>query len=303
MLRTKFRVNWPFGSGEEAKNRFSKWPPWISDQNDFSYFDLNVTLMLPTEFQVNWPLSSGEEGKKKKIFKMAIMASWFSNRKDFSFFWATSLMLPTKFKSTGLSVQEKKQKIDFQDSIHSGHLGFQIVIILAIFDLQVTLMLPTKFQVNRLFGSGEEVKNRFSRWRPWPPSWISDLEWLLAIFDLQVTSMLPTKFQVNGLSVQKKRNNDFQDGRHGSHLGFPIRTTLAIFDLPVTQMLPTKFWVSWPLGSGEKVKNRFSRWLPWRPSWISNQNDFSYFWSISHTNASYQVSSQLAFGFKRRSKK
>ena len=29
-----------------------------------------------------------------------------------------------------------------------GHLGFLIGMILAIFDLQVTLMLPTKFQVN-----------------------------------------------------------------------------------------------------------------------------------------------------------
>ena len=27
MLPTKFRVNWPFGSGE-AKNRFSRQPPW-----------------------------------------------------------------------------------------------------------------------------------------------------------------------------------------------------------------------------------------------------------------------------------
>ena len=25
---------WPFGSGEEAKYRFSRWPSWISDQND-----------------------------------------------------------------------------------------------------------------------------------------------------------------------------------------------------------------------------------------------------------------------------
>ena len=35
MLPTKFQVNWPFGSGEEAKNRFSRWLPWISDRNDF----------------------------------------------------------------------------------------------------------------------------------------------------------------------------------------------------------------------------------------------------------------------------
>ena len=24
------------------------------------------------------------------------------------------------------------------------------------------------------------------------------------------------------------------------------------------------------------MKNRFSRWRPWRPSWISDQNDFIY---------------------------
>ena len=58
---------------------------------------------------------------------------------------------------------------------HGGHLGFTIGTILAIFDLQVTPMLPSKFGVNLPFGSGEEAKNRFSRWRPpWPPSWLSD---------------------------------------------------------------------------------------------------------------------------------
>ena len=40
MLPTKFQVNWPFGSGEEAKTRFSKWPPWqpswISNRKYFS---------------------------------------------------------------------------------------------------------------------------------------------------------------------------------------------------------------------------------------------------------------------------
>ena len=44
--------------------------------------------------------------------------------------------------------------------------------ILAIFDIQVTPVLPFKFQVNWPFGSGEEVKNIFSRWRP---SCISEL--------------------------------------------------------------------------------------------------------------------------------
>ena len=104
----------------------------------------------------------------------------------------------------------------------------------------------------------------------------------------------------NGFSVQKKKRKiDFQDGGHGGHLGFPIGTILAIFDLQVTLMVPSKFWVNWPFGSGEEEKNRFSRWRPWRPSWISDRNDFSYFWSTSHPDASYQVSSQLAQGCRR----
>ena len=38
-LSTKFQVNWSFGSGREAKNRFSKMAvSWTADQNEFSYF-------------------------------------------------------------------------------------------------------------------------------------------------------------------------------------------------------------------------------------------------------------------------
>ena len=51
---------------------------------------------------------------------------------------------------------------DFQDGRHGGHLGFTIVTLLVILDLQVIPTIPTKFQVSRPFGS-EEVKNRFSR--------------------------------------------------------------------------------------------------------------------------------------------
>ena len=35
MLPTKFRVNWPFGSEEEAQIDFQD---WISNWEDFSYF-------------------------------------------------------------------------------------------------------------------------------------------------------------------------------------------------------------------------------------------------------------------------
>ena len=95
-------------------------------------------------------------------------------------------------ESTGLSVQEKKRKIDFQDG---GHLGFPIGTILAIFDLQVTLMLPSKFGVNSTGLSVQEKKGKID---------FQDgghlgfpIGTILAIFDLQVTPMLPTKYQVN----------------------------------------------------------------------------------------------------------
>ena len=45
--------------------------------------------------------------------------------------------------------------------------------------------------------------------------------------------------------------------------------------------------VSLSFSSGEGGKNRFSIWRPWRPSWISDRNDFSYFQSTSHPDASY----------------
>ena len=76
------------------------------------------------------------------------------------------------------------------------------------------------------------------------------------------------------LSVQEKTLKIyFKYGGHGGQLGFPIGTILAIFDVQVTSLLPTKFQVSWPFGSGEEAKARFSRW---RPPWISVRNDFSY---------------------------
>ena len=80
-------------------------------------------------------------------------------------------------------------------------------------------------------------------------------------------------------------------------------TILVIFDLQVTPVLPTKFQVNWPFSSGEEAKNRVSRWWPWWPIWISGWNNFSYFLSTSHPDASYQVKSQLVFWFRRRSEK
>ena len=61
----------------------------------------------------------------------------------------------------------------------------------------------------------------FSRGPPWRPSWISN-RIDLSYFDLQVTGMLPTKFRVSWpFGSGEEAKIDFQDGRHGDHLGFP----------------------------------------------------------------------------------
>ena len=86
MLPTKFQVNYPFGSGkEEAKMIFkmaTRRPSSISDQNDFIYFYLQVTLMLHIRFQVSKPFRSGKEAKNR----FSIWPIWISDRNDFSYF-------------------------------------------------------------------------------------------------------------------------------------------------------------------------------------------------------------------------
>ena len=90
--------------------------------------------------------------------------------------------------------------------------------------------------------------------------------------------MILIKFQVNWpFGSGEEVKTDFQDSHHGGHLGFPIGMILAIFDLPVTPMLPTQVLVNWPFGSGEEAKTRFPRWPPWWPAWISDRNNFTFF--------------------------
>ena len=119
---------------------------------------------------------------------------------------------------------------------------------------------------------------------------------ILAVFDPQFALIRPTNFQSIGLLVQEKKfKTDFQDGNHGSNLGFKIQAIFATFDnnIKVTSILPNKFQVSWPLLSAEKVQNTFSRWLQRLPCRISNGNSFSYFYlKVDHTDTSYQVSSR-----------
>ena len=90
MLPTKFQVNWPFGSGKEAKNRFQDGHhdghPGFWAGKILAIFDLQVITMLPTKFQGNWAFGSGEEAKNIFSRWPSCWTSWISNRKDFSYF-------------------------------------------------------------------------------------------------------------------------------------------------------------------------------------------------------------------------
>ena len=80
---------------------------------------------------------------------------------------------------------------------------FWIRITLAIFDLQVTSILPTKFGVNWIFGSGEEIQNTFSTWRP--PLISDQNNFIRAIFYLQVAPILPAIWPfASGNEVQSR---------------------------------------------------------------------------------------------------
>ena len=83
--------------------------------------------MLPTKVQVNWPFSSGGDTKKD----LSWQPSWISDQNILSFFFiykSPQYFLPS-FKSTGLSVHEKKQKIHF----------FKMAAMAAILDFQSEL--------------------------------------------------------------------------------------------------------------------------------------------------------------------
>ena len=88
MLPTKFQVKEHFGSGEEAKNRFSRWPPDLGFPTEtiLAIFDLQVNPMLPTKFQVNWPFGSGEEAKNRfSRWRPSLIFNWYA----FSYFLST----------------------------------------------------------------------------------------------------------------------------------------------------------------------------------------------------------------------
>ena len=90
-------------------------------------FDLQVTSILQMNFLVNCPFGSGEKVQNRFSTGLLGRPSWISNQNNFTFLICkSSKYFLSSFQSTGLSVQEKKFKIEFQDSNCGGHLVFQI---------------------------------------------------------------------------------------------------------------------------------------------------------------------------------
>ena len=77
------------------------------------------------------------------------------------------------FRSIRLTIPEILFE-DLYDGRHGGHLGYRNGMILAILNLHVAPMPPTKFQLNPTQGLGADLGSRFSRWPPKQPSWIAE---------------------------------------------------------------------------------------------------------------------------------
>ena len=149
-------------------------------------------------------------------------------------------------------------------------------------------MPPIKFKLYPTYGSRADVIWKISRWLLWWPSWISEQNH----FSNSRFPCCPDAFHQVSAPCDTIREQmtieDFQDGLHGSHHGYCNKLILATLNLHVTQMPPAKFGSIW-LTIREQIW-RFSRWLLWWPSWISEQNHFSNSKSPCCPDAFHQVS-------------
>ena len=119
------------------------------------------------------------------------------------------------FKSTGLSDQEKRLEIDFQNGNRGGHLGFSIELFKLFFELQVSPILP--IISSRL---AYPLKRSTSIYTFKMAAVVAILDFQSFLFFIYKLPRYLSSFESIGLSVQKKRQIDFQDGGDGSHFGF-----------------------------------------------------------------------------------
>ena len=97
-------------------------------------------------------------------------------------------------------------------------------------------------------------------------------------------------------SLQVSAQSNLRFKRRCCLKNFKMATILAILNLYVAPMPPIEFRLNPTYSLGDVVR-RISRW---RPSWISEQNNFSNSESLCCCDASHQVSAQSDLWFGRR---
>ena len=124
-------------------------------------------------------------------------------------------------------------------------------------------------------------------WLPlWPSSWILELN-DSAILNLHFTPMPPIKFQLN--LTYCLEGDVIWSFKMASILEIGTKEFQQFWISVSPQCLPSCL-SSIRHPSVADVISRFSRWLPWWPSWISEQNHFSNSKSPCCSNAFHQVS-------------
>ena len=133
--------------------------------------------------------------------------------------------------------------------------------------------------------------------RPWRPSWIAKHN-IFSNFESVCHS--DASHQVSAKSNLQFWEELLFEEFQGGHFGYWNRKNLAILNLYVTLMPSIKFRLNPTYGLGVNVVWRILKWPPWRPSWISEWNDFSSSESLCRSYASHQVSAQSDLWFGRR---
>ena len=149
-------------------SRLTRWPQWrqswIGEQNNFSN---SVSLCRSNA-------SHQVSAQSNLLFRRDVVRrisrwqpwrpSWISERKDFS----NSESLCHSDASHQVSAQSDLfwEEMSFEEIQDGGHLGYRNRTTLAILNLYVALMHPTKFLLNLTNGLGGDVTWRISRWLP-----------------------------------------------------------------------------------------------------------------------------------------
>ena len=204
--------------------------------------------MLPIKFQLNPTYSFGgaavwriQDGRRGVHF-------WYRNDFSNSKFLCCSDASHQVLAQSDLPFGRRCCLKNFKMAA-MGHLGYRNGKNVAILNLNVSPMPPTKLQLNSTYRSGADVVSRFSRWH----------QWILERNKFS-TSKSPCHLNANhGLgSIWHAVRvliwfEDFQDGYRGGHLGSRNGTIFVILYLYVTSMLPIKFMFNPTYGLGVDV--------------------------------------------------